>query len=177
MSIVNKMKKKTKMWLIKAFSLLILVALIGFGIWAFNNPGNKAEIITKSTLEKIVNISELSTYQAVYNGIGISHNEENKDVIDYYVAYEAKVYAGFNVKDVRVSSNEVTKKITVIIPEIAISDVNVDFASMEFIFQTKKAKSSTVSAEAYKLCEADALEESASKVEILEMAQENAKIL
>ena len=46
------------------------------------NSSHKQEIITVSTLQKIVNVSELSTFTAVYNGIAQVENEKDAEKID-----------------------------------------------------------------------------------------------
>ena len=41
------------------------------------------EIISKSTLEKVINVSDLSTFEAIYNGVASVANEENPENIYY----------------------------------------------------------------------------------------------
>jgi hypothetical protein len=170
-----KRRKKRKFLL----TLLILVLIVGIGILVksrlLGRQENTEEIITISTLEKIVNISELSTFQAVYNGIAKVMNEKNPDQLDYYVSYEAKVYAGLDIEKVKITKDEDIKKITVTIPEIKISDINVDEASLDYIFLNKKANTSTVSEQAYKACKEDAAEESTKEAAIYELADQNAR--
>ena len=55
-----------------------------------------------------------------------------------------------------------------------ITKVDVDIASMDFIFYDNKANASTVSQTAYKACEADAQQESASQEAIYKLARQNA---
>ena len=92
------------------------------------------EIITKSTLEKIVNISDLSTCEAVYNGIAKVMNEKKPDKVDYYVSYEAKVKAGFDVERVELEVDDTKKVISVTIPKIKITGIDVDITSLDYIF-------------------------------------------
>lgn len=161
------------------FPILILLLIVTAGIFLksklFDRQENKEEILTLSTLEKIINISELSTFQAVYNGIAKGVDIENPDKLDYYVSYQAKVYAGFDFEKVKITMDEDTKKITVIIPKIEITDINVDIASLDYIFLNKKANTNTVSEKAYKVCIEDAKNESEKEAAIYDLAEQNAK--
>ena len=65
--------------------------------------------------------------------------------------------------------------ITVKIPEIKITDVNVDIGSLDYIFENKKANTETVSEQAYKECIEDVTRESAEEKAIYELAKQNAK--
>ena len=64
----NKQKVKIPVW---AVAVVAVVAILVFavGLPAIQNGNTEPEIITVSTLQEIVNVSELSTYTAVYNGI------------------------------------------------------------------------------------------------------------
>jgi hypothetical protein len=173
----TKYKKKVKRKLLLPILIITLIAAIGILSLTrlLDRHDNKVEILTVSTLEKIINISELSTFQAVYNGIAEVMNEKKPDQIDYYVSYEAKVYAGINFEEVKITMDEEAKIITVTIPEIGITDVNVDIASLDYIFHNKKANTSTVSEQAYKACIADVTNESEKEAAIYDLAEQNAK--
>ena len=134
---------------------------------------SKPEIISKSTLEKVIN--DLSTFEAIYNGIATVANEEKPENIDYYVSYEAKVKAGIDFEKVNLEVNEDEKRITVTLPEVKITDVNVDIASLDYIFMNKRANTETVSAQAYKKCIEDVTNESNSTTAIYEFAKQNAR--
>ena len=155
--------------------VIVIVSLIFVGTKVFGKQDNKPEIITISTLEKIINVSELSTYQAVYNGIAEVKNEKKTEQIDYYVSYEAKVNAGFDFDNVKILMDEKAKIVTVNIPEIVINDVNVDMSSLDFIFENDKVNVSSVSKQAYSACIADVTNESKQKTAIFELAEQNAK--
>jgi hypothetical protein len=133
------------------------------------------EIISKSTLEKVINVSDLSTFEAIYNGVASVANEEKPENIDYYVSYEAKVKAGIDFEKVNLEVNEDEKRITVTLPEVKITDVNVDIASLDYIFMNKRANTETVSAQAYKKCIEDVTNESNSTTAIYELAKQNAR--
>lgn len=165
---------------IKAIIILIcvLIAVILItSVFVFVKVSGKKEpeIITKSNLEKIINVSDLSTLEAVYNGIAQVTNSENPDQIDYYVSYEAKVKAGIDFQQVNIDVDNEQKLITVTIPEIKINDVNVDIASLDYIFLNNKANTETVSEQAYKKCIEDVTNETNTEESIYELAEENAK--
>jgi len=141
----------------------------------FGKEDNEPEIITVSELEKIINVSELSTYTAVYNGIAQIMNEDKPDQIDYYVSYEAKVKAGIDFSKVKIDVDNEAKEIHFSIPEIHITDINVDIGSLDYIFLNKKANTSTVSKTAYAACEKDVREESKAQEEIFDLSKENAE--
>lgn len=165
---------------IKAIIILICVLIVVIlitSVFVFVKVSGKKEpeIITKSNLEKIINVSDLSTLEAVYNGIAQVTNSENPDQIDYYVSYEAKVKAGIDFQQVNIDVDNEQKLITVTIPEIKINDVNVDIASLDYIFLNNKANTETVSEQAYKKCIEDVTNETNTEESIYELAEENAK--
>lgn len=164
---------KFPVWLIAAAVLIVLIAVGFFVLRTAGREEPKPEITITSTLEKIIHESKLSTYTAVYNGIAEVANAKKPERIDYYVSYEATVKAGIDFADVTVSVDETAKTVTITIPEIQITDRNVDMASLEFIFQNKKANTSTVTQEAYKACEADVQRESEQLTAIYDLARQN----
>lgn len=168
------MKKKTII-LLGITITIVLISILVFVPEMISKANRKPEIVTVSTLEKIISTSELSTFQAVYNGIAEVMNEKKPDELDYYVSYEATVYAGFDLESVKLSLDEETKKINLTIPKIEVIDVNVDIASLDYIFLNNKANTSTVSAQAYKACKADAINESKEQTAILDLAKQNAE--
>ena len=158
--------------------IVLAIAVIA-GIFGTVSAGKRSkqppEVITVSTLQEIVNVSELSTYTAVYNGIAQVMNEAEPEQTDYYISYEAKVYAGIDFEAIQISVDDEAKMIYVKLPEVTITKVDVDIASMDFIFYNNSANTSTVSQAAYKACEADAQRESAKQEDIYELARQNAR--
>ena len=154
--------------------IAIIVTALMIKIKIFNKK-SEPTIISKATLEKVINVSDLSTFEAIYNGVAAVANEENPENIDYYVSYEAKVKAGIDFELVEVEVNETDKVITVTLPEVKITDVDVDIASLDYIFMNNKANTETVSAQAYKKCIKDVTKESNSTDEIYESARQNAR--
>ena len=158
--------------------LLVIIAVIITALMIkikIFNKKSEPTIISKATLEKVINVSDLSTFEAIYNGVAAVANEENPENIDYYVSYEAKVKAGIDFELVEVEVNETDKVITVTLPEVKITDVDVDIASLDYIFMNNKANTQTVSEQAYKKCIKDVTKESNSTDEIYESARQNAR--
>ncbi|MCM1159544.1 MAG: DUF4230 domain-containing protein [Bacteroidales bacterium] len=174
----NEKKSKKKLGGMKKILavMIVLAVLAGIVLLAGRfRQDEKKEIMTKSRLEEVIHVSELSTFEAVYNGITEVANKENPENIDYYVYYEAKVKAGIDFEKVEVNVDNEEKKISVTIPEIKINDVNVDIASLDYIFENEKANTETVSQEAYKAAIADVTNESANEPAIYELAEQNAR--
>ena len=154
--------------------ILVIITALMIKIKIFNKK-SEPTIISKATLENVINVSDLSTFEAIYNGVAAVENEEKPENIDYYVSYEAKVKAGIDFALVEVEVNEAEKIITVTLPEVKITDVDVDIASLDYIFMNNKANTETVSAQAYKKCIKDVTKESNSTDEIYESARQNAR--
>jgi len=154
---------------------MLAVVIIVLLAVSMSSKKSEPEIISKSTLEDIINVSDLSTFEAVYNGIAKVTDEDNPEKVNYYVSYDAKVKAGIDFEKVDITVNTDEKIITVMLPEIKITDVNVDITSLDYIFENEKANTETVSEEAYKKCIEDVTSESNSEDAIYELAEQNAR--
>lgn len=153
----------------KIIIAIIVIAVLGVVLLKIFNKGEPVkEVITVSTLEKIVEVSDLSTFRVVYNGVACADDK-------YYVSYEATVDAGIDFEKIEISVDNEAKKVTVKLPEAEILDVYVDIASLDYIFIDKKANTETVSEEAYKLCKYDVKVESENQEAIIDLAQQNAE--
>lgn len=175
----TKKRKITKKGylLLGAILICLLISLTAFLITQQKKSSavSPPEVITVSTLEKIINVKELSTFTAVYNGIAsVGDTDENDKQPDYYVSYEARVKAGIVMDDVQIAVDNNNKVITVTLPKVEITEINVDISSLDFIFYNLKANTSSVTQEAYKACEDDAKEEVETQEAILTLAKQNA---
>lgn len=170
-NILKRLSKKSLVILICCFIVVILIITII--LFVNKNGRKKLEIITKSNLEKIINVSDLSTLEAVYNGIAKVTNNEEPDEVDYYVSYDAKIKAGIDFQQVDINLDNEKKVIKVKIPEIKINDINVDIASLDYIFMNDKANTETVSEQAYGKCIEDVTSEVNTEDAIYELAKEN----
>ena len=157
---------------------VLLVMTIAFVVLIFYMRGSSVvepEVISESSLQDIINVSELSTFTAVYNGIAEVKNEKNEKQTDYYVSYEAKVKAGIDFSEVSIECDDKNKSIRIIVPDVYITDISVDIASLDYIFLNEKANRTAVSEQALKACEQDVEEESQQQQAIIDLAQENAR--
>lgn len=173
---VENSTKKNINWKLVIIGVVVIVIIVVIFIFqqVRKTPSDNVEVITVSTLEKIINVSELSTFTAVYNGIAEVENEKKPEEIDYYVSYEAKVNAGIDFEKILIEIDNETKEIIITTPNVYITDVNVDISSLDFIFYNDKANTSTVTQQAFKACEEDVNKESEQQTAIFDLAQQNA---
>lgn len=168
------MKKKMLPIIVGGIAVLLLIVIVLIVVVNLKKD-NKKEIISSATLKEIIEISELSTFEAVYNGVAQVMNEKKQEEIDYYVSYEATVKAGIDFEGIEIVVNPEIKEVIVTLPEIQIGDPNVDIASLDFIFLNDKANDETVAQEAYKACQNDVIDECSKEDAIHELAEQNAK--
>ena len=172
-----KTKQKIPVKALAAGGVVAVAGLLAAGVFVLR-PGQEEpapEVITISTLEKIIHTSELSTYTTTYNGIVTVMNEQDPEKVDYYVAYEATVNAGIDFQDCTATLDAANNTILITLPEVGITDVTVDPGSLDYIFVNKKAETATVSSQALPLCKKDATTESEKQAALLSFAEENAK--
>lgn len=176
----NKQEHKMNWSIFRKLRIAILVlAAVIVGVWmwktfmADDKNVEKKTIITESSLEKVVKISDLSTYKAVYNGVAHIYDKNIADKILYHVSYESEIKIGIDTDKIKVAVDEENKKVTVTLPEIKINDVIVDIASLDYIFEDKSADTEDVSNEAYQACIEDAQNDSESNAQIIDLARAN----
>ncbi len=175
---------KTKKIIIKEKSslvgilILVLIIVIVGGIFLKNVNDNRITITAKASLQKIIEINELSTVQYTYNAIATKYNSEEdkeKNNAQYYVKYEGIVKAGIDFNEVQIDIDKAAKKIKVTLPEVEIHETSVDMGTLDYIFVKKQSESSSVSQEAYKLCKEDLKNRVENEVELKDIAKENAR--
>ncbi|MCI5494086.1 MAG: DUF4230 domain-containing protein [Lachnospiraceae bacterium] len=132
--------------------------------------------ISKSSLEKVFEISELSTSDYTYNAIATAYDEDG-ETVRYYVAYDGTVTAGIDFNKVDITVDKEKKCVRIKLPESKILKTTVDFGSIEYIFKKDKYDTETVSQEAYKLCEDDLNKRAEKEKDLLSLANENAKTI
>lgn len=165
--------KSNRMWILIAIAVILFV-VAPISVHTANSKA-AARVISSTILEKMINVSELSSYQAVYNGIAEVHNEKKPEKIDYYVSYEARIKAGIDFAKVKIDVDHRQNRITLTLPEVGITSVDVDIESMDYIFRKAKADTATVSTEAYKKCVEDATAECNDNRAIIDVAGENVR--
>ncbi|MBQ5592181.1 MAG: DUF4230 domain-containing protein [Clostridia bacterium] len=172
-------KKKVKTSVVIKMVAIIIAFLIAFGIFAgvhsmILENFSEEEIITVPNLVEIISVSELSTFEAIYNGVATVNNAKNPEKIDYHVAYEGTVKAGIDVEQIEIDIDKENKIIKITKPAVKITNDYVEPESLDFIFVRKKAETETVLGEAYPICQADLKKEIERETAILEIAEENA---
>lgn len=138
----------------------------------------EARIVSTSVLQEIINVSELSTFEAVYNGVAQVYKEgeeKTKENIAYHVSYKGRVKLGFDFENIKVNVNVGEKVITVMYPGVDITDVLVDITTMDYIFLDKKADAIGVSSVAYAACIEDVTAESQTQEAIYALAEQSAE--
>ena len=172
----NKNKKHSfglkQKWIISVGTVL-LVACIIVSIMLFQRKEDPA-ILTTTTLQEIVNVQELSTYEVIYNGIAEVKSDKKAGEIAYYVSYEAVVKLGIDFGKITIEQDEDLKKIIITIPDLGETEEWVDIASLDYIWIDKTANTETVVEKAYKACIADVKQEIATEKTIFELAKQNA---
>lgn len=170
-----KTNKKPKIILGILILIVLIVLIIGFkpgGV--FRSSQNKVSTVSKSSLEKVLETSQLTTLQYTYNAIA-EVKKEFFDTIKYHVAYEGTVQAGIDFEDIDIDINEEKKLITITLPEVSIQNVIVNAESMEYIFNDDKYETETVASEAYSACVKDLQTRAEKEVQLLQMAKDNAR--
>lgn len=140
---------------------------------AVEGEEGKISTISEASLEKVFEISELSTADYTYNAIAKAYNEDGVTV-KYYVAYEGKVKAGIDFSKIVIDIDEKEKIITITIPDVEITDKIVNPGTLEYIFKDKKSETETVHQEAFKICEEDLAERTDAEEDLIVLAKKNA---
>lgn len=150
--------------------VVILVVTILFSILFAKE--RKITTIAESSLKEVIETSELSTVEFIYNSIVTVPDEDGNP--KYHVAYEGTVKAGFDFNAITTEVDKENKKIVIVIPEIKINSVNINDETLDFIFIKDKYDTETTFQEAYKTSYDD-LEKKAEANEIIKQtAYENA---
>ena len=128
-------------------------------------------------MEKVVKNSSLSTYEVVYNGVTTVYNEKKPEDVDYHVSYTATIKAGFDFKEIKVKKDEENHEIIFSLPPVELYEPKVKIEELDYIVVNKKIKTETISADAYKICKADAEKRAKSQEAIYKYARENGERL
>ena len=156
------------------FALAVVIVLIVAG-WLISITGEEGKLttISESSLQKIIEINELSTVDYTYNAT-VTKTKDDSSEIMYHVAYEGTVTAGIDFHEIDFDLNEEQKIITITIPEVEIHNISVNMGTMDYIFTKDKYETETISQEAYKLCKADLKKRIEDEELLKKTAKENA---
>lgn len=162
-------------------SALVIALTIGIisAIGSKSKIGSEAEIITVSSLKKVIDKEELRTFSAVFNAVARKYNDKDPSIIDYYVSYKSTIKLGINLEDIKISidesdDNKTNNKIVISVPKPQILENQVDSDSLETIFRDNSYDKQGVLGEALVLCEKDVQERASENNLIFSSAEENA---
>ena len=82
---------------LKKAIIAIVVVVIVLGILFISGIFDQKEdvqIVTESNLHKIIEVSQLSTYECVYNDICTVMDEDDSSKVAYYCKYKGRVKSG-----------------------------------------------------------------------------------
>lgn len=152
--------------------LAVIVAIMvgGGSIFTFVSCSSSQPdptVITTSDLERVVNISRLSSAELVYDGIAQAVDENGN--VQYSVAYCATVRAGIDMSDITFEIDEENRVVTPILPEIGVDEPILDETTLEFMPSNPRADLQEIIA----LCKEDALTEMQEDGQIYTTAREN----
>lgn len=165
---------KTLRLVILGALLVILVLAIMFFKNLFSPKESKIEIDVKSSLEDLIEISELNTLQYTYNAVAETYHENDPSKVVYYTSYEGVVKAGIDTQEIDVKVDDQKKEILVSLPDVRINSVTVDLASMDHIFNDKAYDNKDVAARDTIATEKDLMKKVSEDENLLKYARENA---
>lgn len=160
--IFSHFTKKVKIIFIVVVTLLVVVGLFSVYSFIFGNPfiseEDRLTLSAKSSLEKILDINELSTVDYTYNAIATVKGEkddEGKQEVKYYCSYKGKVTAGIKFDQIKPEIDSEKKVLYLNLPKVTIQDIYVDETSIDYIFIDEDADNEIVLQEAYNACVKD----------------------
>ncbi len=168
LKLLNKTSASTKVIIVLAIIVIVLLCIV-MGITKKDEP--KFTITAKSSLEKILEISELSTVEYTYNSVACKKNKKGK--VEYYVAYKGKVTAGIDFKEIKIDIDEDKKNINITLPEVTIQEYRVMAEDLEFIFAKKDDEKDKNISSAIEISKKDLESKVKDNDEIHESAREN----
>ena len=131
------------------------------------------EVGTTTSIEDIIEISELQTLSYEYNAICRVYDSDGVTP-KYYVAYEGSVTLGIDLNDLIITyGDEDNHIITIIIPEVSVLNCTVDAGTMDYIFTDPSYDTAEVPIEAHSLCEQDLINKVNDDEAMFDIAREN----
>lgn len=150
----------------KAMSIILLLFILLLSLGGCS----KETIITESTLEKAVEVSDLSVAEYNYNGI-YEHKKDDSDKVDYRIKYKAFVKVGINMADIQFAIDEDNKTVTPTLPKLSINDVIIDADTLSYMPENPDVEVK----DAIKYCKQDAKSGAEEDKNLNEVAEENLK--
>lgn len=157
------------------FTVIILIMIVMAGSLQLSGCGSGKKGVTtisEASLKKVIEVSTLSTVEFTYNSITSLVTDDNK--VKCHVAYEGVIFAGIDMDKVKITVDEDSKVINIILPEAEIQDCDVNAGTMEYIFENEKNNTIDISHEAYSASIKDLKQKAESEPQLLALAKSNA---
>lgn len=150
-------------------SLVILIVVFGgiIGGSLLSNAATPNTTVSKSSLERVVNISKLSGAKFVYNGV--AEVENDKGEVEYHIAYKSTIRASIDMSDISFDIDDTNKTVTPILPRITLEEPELEISSIEFFEDNPNLSDKEI----IKYCKDDAENEAKATGEIFLTAQKN----
>lgn len=156
-------------WLIVVVVIVATTVIILGVVIPASQPTQPNKYYTDSDLEKVVDISELSTVEYVYRGI--AERVGWFDRVDLRIKYEAHVRASFDMSSIKIHADHDAKTIEVTLPEPTIQEPELN--ENEFGYLPESAVGDLP--DIIRLCREDAISEVRSESQIKERAYDSIK--
>lgn len=150
-------------------ALLGLIALGVFGVTSGINAGKPTEVLTSTSLEKVVRVSKLSTADFSYEGIAEKVDGEGNVVC--HVFYRARIGTTADLGETTFAIDDDAKKVYPQLPKITISEPVIDDSSFDYFESNPNISMS----ELMTICKQDAYNEISKNGDVLGVARENLK--
>lgn len=183
------MKEETKLEIMKKMNnrniitivvcILLIIIIISF---FSNNSDGKVKTQIRTTLDSIIEKSDLETANITYNVIAkkcknennCDKNSNNIDDFEYVVSCKGTITAGIDFKKVNIEVDEKNKKVIITMPEATIKG-EPNIGSIKFL-NGKDLKAAELP-EARKLCQETAKEKSEKDNKLIPAAKEQARVV
>lgn len=181
---MEKAKKEKESKKVKGFLpiiLLVIVIICIVGCLFITNSEGKTKRSVKTSLDKVVEKSDLETVSFTYNVIAKKCKDESKcnlksnniDDFKYVVSCKGTVTAGIDFSKVKIDVDESKKRITVTIPDATLEN-NVSVGSVKFLNEDVSADELP---NARNLCADTIKNKSESDEKLLPAAKEQARVV
>ena len=166
--LVTSLPRIGKLALVVAVVAIVAGAVIGIN--AAITAATPTEVNISTRLEKMINISELSTARVLYNGVAEQKDDEGN--VTCHIYYEAAVDISIDMADVEFEVDEENRVVHPMLPAPELGEPALDASTVAFFEDNPDIST----AEAISLCKQDALTEVGSTGQIYEMAERNLRL-
>ncbi|MCR4640671.1 MAG: DUF4230 domain-containing protein [Lachnospiraceae bacterium] len=119
----------------------------------FIGEKGEVELVTESTLQKVILDATLYTAVYPYNGVAQVYASDGSG-LKYYVSYRAEIKAGIDVRAVRIHLDEENNKITIRLPRVEMYEHSIS-GDFHYIFTDQKYNTGNTYNEAFTAADSD----------------------